>query len=128
MCYGARFAQRFVARLEEIAWSGLVLTANDVETNSGHAYESEAVNNLRWYSFPVYINRPDWTLGRGVYTSAFALGLCMLYESERVTNVPHTVSVRDFNDRILRPLCSSMSKTLSVPVIRPCVYSHSHRH
>jgi hypothetical protein len=122
MCSGFQFARRFGVRLGAIDWKGVVFSANDRDTNGGLAFESRAMTRVRRYDWPVEINRPDWKLGRGIYTTAFAHGLLLIKEAELRTGIPHTVSLRYFNDEILRSACRMYARDHGVPLVRPTLH------
>lgn len=123
MCYSALFAERFVAQLDAIGWKGMVLTANDKETSAGLSFEAESMAAVRKPSWPVSFNKPDWSKGRGVFTSAFLQSLLYLYETEQSTGSPYTVDVRTFTEEILRVVCAQLNANYGVPLLKPCLFS-----
>lgn len=124
MCNSARFARRFGERLGQIGWKGVVFAANDESTSNGAAFESKIMAKIRRLSWPVEINEPNWRVGRGVYTSAFALGLLLIYEAETTTGVPYTVSLRAFNEELLQITCKMFALNYRIPLQKPMLYCY----
>ena len=122
MCYAARFAEGFTSEMREYGSHSVVMCSND-QSNKYESYESDECNNLWRFNWPVDILRRDINFGTGAYTTAFSLGLLCLREFEIRRSQPVTISIQDFNDKVLRRICSFMSKSHDIEIQRPVIFS-----
>lgn len=124
MCHSSRFGRRYLNLLNRHQWLGIVMCANDDATSQGLSFESTVMGQIRRPFWTFNILRPDWSKGRGIYSTAFTLAIEQLREYESMNGTNANISLQDFNDAMLRPICESFSSQFGVPLLRPTVYSN----
>jgi hypothetical protein len=138
MCHAARFGARYAKYLNKKKWTGIVMCSNDDNTQDGLTFATRRLRSSR--HFPILpvtieivnlemdgnnikINHDNLKEGFSIYTTAFCLGLLHIREIERGINQQIDFNVEDFNNKMLRPLCASLSSTFNLPLIKPIVFS-----
>ena len=122
MCYASRFGKRYRDLLKERKWHGMVMCANDEGTSGGLSFESTTLGTVRRPYWRFNVLDSDWSQGRGVYTTALTLAVHQLRECENITGSKANLSVREFNDYMLRSICEGLASKFGVPLLKPTVY------
>jgi hypothetical protein len=100
----------------------MVMCANDERTSGGLSFESKALGALRRPYWRFNILNPNWSKGRGVYTTALTLAIHQLRECEATTGANANVSVKEFNDYLLRSICEGLASKYGMPLLKPTIY------
>lgn len=122
MCHSSRFGQRYVDVLSKRQWPGIVMCANDHTTSKGLSFESTRMGFIRRPFWTFDILSPDWSKGRGIYSTAFTLAIEQLREHETMNDTNANITLQDFNDAMLRPICEGFASQFDMPLLRPTVY------
>ena len=109
MCYAGRFAERYMALVERAKWGGFVMSSCAGE---GLAFESSGLRNFPLFRWPVEIFDPKWESGAGIYTCVVSLGLTCLRYFELTHKARVYLTIKDFNDSVVKPLCKWVYDTL----------------
>lgn len=125
MCYSWKFGHAYKSLLERYNWNGIIMCANDESHSQSLSFESEQLCWVRRIHWPLNIVRSDWPKGRGVYTTAFVLGMLYLRYLDVMEGKYISVSISDFNDFVLRSICKHLSEESKLPFQNPVVYSHT---
>lgn len=139
MCYAGRFADEFITHMKRYGLKSVVMCSVDCSSQQQESFECEASNDMLGFLWPIDIQRSDISYGRGVYTTALGFGLLCIRELEMqqggyfqsfkfgafsgLQGKPVVVSIQDFNDRILAPVCNIMSTSFGLPLQKPVVYN-----
>lgn len=125
MCHSSRFGQRYVDLLSKHQWPGIVMCANNETTSKGLSFESTRMGIIRRPFWTFNILSPDWSKGRGIYSTAFTLAIEQLREYETMNETHANISLQDFNDAMLRPICEGFASQFDMPLLRPTVYCYA---
>jgi hypothetical protein len=123
MCFASRFGSRYRDLLRKQNWSGIVMCANDTNTSGGLSFESKIMGSIRRPYWRMNILDTDWSKGRGIYTTAFTLAIQQLREHENATESHANLSIEDFNEYMLRPICEGLNVRHGLPLLRPTIFS-----
>lgn len=123
MCYAARFGKRFVKALKQHNWMGIAICANDELTQNGLSFESTKMYGVRYPTLPIEIDQSDPKAGLGIFSSAFCLGLLQIRENELVFGLENHVSIEDFVNCNVKPLCEMFSVSYDLPLIKPTIFA-----
>ena len=127
MCYASRFGKRYRDLLNERKWHGMVMCANDESTSGGLSFESTRLGTVRRPYWRFNVLDSDWSKGRGVYTTALTLAIHQLRECENIAGSKANMTVREFNDYVLRSICEGLTSRYGVPLLKPAIYHADER-
>jgi hypothetical protein len=124
MCYAFKFGERYVGLAREAGWPALVLCANSGDCGTELSWEHQELGWLRRGRWPASIVATDFAKGRGVYTAALTLALRLIGDLDRETGGTIRVSVREFNDVLVRKICARIAERWGLPLQVPMICSH----
>ena len=124
MCHAWEFGHTYHSLLKKHNWNGIVMCSNDDTFSRSLAFESE---NLGWAErlyWEFSILPSDWSNGRALYTTALTSGLLQLRQDELMSKREVNISLADFNEHFLKPICKSLSSTFGLPAQNPTLFYH----